>query len=319
MKTFIRFFMVMAVIAAILPAQAARKKQRTKVSFTSTEAKSPKKRVRVGGSESIDVQSKRTKSAAAARRSYIANNSEEEDVVSGGTGDVTSEIQNEFASAEKTKSFRPAPAPIETSDESSYQTNYTRSSFRRSMVTVVPVLGMSSSESGTGFTGGLMAEIGRRDFTGEAGVVYMQEYFYGTERAYEGDFETRRDLYNGNLGYITVPLMGRWNFLQRSNWRLHAKAGAAPAFLMNSYYEYSQREVVEFDSGEEYTGSNSDGEGLNAFNVFGLAGAGVDFKLSSAFDMRADILYRQTFMPITKNGDQYAQAVLATIGLGFSL
>lgn len=169
------------------------------------------------------------------------------------------------------------------------------------------------------YGGGILVEAGRFSFTGQTGVLYFQEGLNATETKTLGaSAQSLRA--TGEMAFVGIPAVGRWNPLRRGRTRLSLGAGLMPAAVVSRRAqldaEVRQNGVVT----SQATATNENTDGIRKFNVMALASLGGDIGLNRNQDMRVEVQYRRSLMPITESESEiYSNSVVMNLGFGFDI
>jgi hypothetical protein len=176
----------------------------------------------------------------------------------------------------------------------------------------------------TGFSGGVLAELGGGFLSLQSGALYMREGSLVTISTDDTNLELRKG--EITIDYLGIPLLAKFNIMGEDSRRLTFKIGVVPAFLMSKASSVSK---TSKDTDGKTTESNSmytSTEGLRETNLIAQAGFGVEVPMrffgSRSNDFRIEALYNRALLSLNQNsnsGQIYTQSVLMTIGMGFGL
>ena len=144
-----------------------------------------------------------------------------------------------------------------------------------------------SSDSDNGLSIGGLAEIGSGMTTFQTGLLYNQ---FGGKDTSDGD---KLQL---NLDYLSIPLLGKINFMGDPENTVYMKAGLMPGILVS-------KEMKVTVDGETFKSSNI---GVNSVDVPGVIGLGGTFPVESGNSVGIEANYVRSLSKINNSSDGQA-------------
>lgn len=171
------------------------------------------------------------------------------------------------------------------------------------------------------YGGGILVEAGRFAMTGQTGLLYFQEGMNATTKTTSPTGSTGTASFIGELSYIGVPAVGRWNAVRRGRSRLSFGLGLMPAVFVNAKFKIHGDMVDSSGAAYSFDTDSSDTSGIRKVNVMALASIGGDIGLNRNQDMRLEVAYRRGLMPMTESSDSgaYTNSVIMNLGFGFDI
>ncbi|MES2963065.1 MAG: outer membrane beta-barrel protein [Bdellovibrionota bacterium] len=169
------------------------------------------------------------------------------------------------------------------------------------------------------YGGGILFEAGRFAMTGQTGLLYFQEGMNATATEKLGTHD-RKTTAIGEVSYIGIPAVGRWNAVRKGRTRLSLGLGLMPAFVVSRnakmLVEESQNGVVTVSNEKTATDTSQ----LRSVNVMSIVSIGGDIGLNRNQDMRLEVVYRRGLMGHAKdNEDSHTNSVVMNLGFGFDI
>ncbi len=165
------------------------------------------------------------------------------------------------------------------------------------------------------YGGGILFEAGRFAMTGQTGLLYFQE---GMNATVSNDAEKASVV--GEVSYIGIPAVGRWNPVRRGRTRLSIGAGLMPSFVVGRNLKVIQEERQNGIVTKSDETTVTDVKGVRAVNVMGLVSIGGDIGLNRNQDMRLEVVYRRALLGLSERSEAaFTSSVVMNLGFGFDI
>ncbi len=169
--------------------------------------------------------------------------------------------------------------------------------------------GAPVTQSVSGFTAGILADIGSGRLVFETGAMYIQEGSQGQMTATDSYGNSLPVGVNFSANYLAIPLLAKFKISDNGDSNFHVKAGLTPQILLNSGVKVSVYNL---------SGSADLSNNMNRFDTLATLGLGGDIAVSGSSVFTIDVMYERGLVDISRDGGAiYNQGLILTGGMLF--